>query len=151
MRCPHLFSITRCGVLSLAAASCWTPEPVKGGSSGGPPPGGSPMTDPAVVTSLDMTPSATIDNGSYLISGSISYTDDDDVVTAFEVQVPVLGKTYTFPAVQPYQSQAYGQPLSFTLSGDVPLTHAGPTNYYVILVNQSGAKSAPTMDTVDLQ
>jgi len=147
MQCPRFLAC----LLALASASCWTPEPVKGGSSGGPPPSGSPTTDPAVVTSLDMSPSAMIDNGSYLVAGSISYTDDDDVVTAFEVQVPVLGKTYTFPALEPYQSEAYGQPLSFTLSADVPLTHAGPTNYYVTLVNKSGAKSTPIMDTVDLQ
>ena len=55
-----------------------------------------------------LTPTA---NDTYLVSGSITFADDDDVVTGFQVEVPVIGKTYSFPADKPYVSSVRGPHL----------------------------------------
>lgn len=111
-------------------------------------------TDPPVIQSLNMSESAlgsVSTSATYTVFGSITYADDDDVVTAFQVEVPVLGHTYTFPFADPV-STAYGESISFPLSTDAPLGGAGATNYIVTLVNKSGVVSAPGPEqSVDLE
>jgi hypothetical protein len=111
-------------------------------------------TDPPVIESLNMSESAlgsASTTSTYTVFGSITYADDDDVVTAFQVEVPVLGHTYTFPLPDPV-STAYGESISFPLSTDAPLGGAGLTNYIVTLVNKSGAVSAAGPEqSVDLE
>jgi hypothetical protein len=111
-------------------------------------------TDPPVIQSLNMSESAlgsASTTAEYTVFGSITYADDDDVVTAFQVEVPVLGHTYTFPLADPV-STAYGESISFPLSTDPPLGGAGATNYIITLVNMSGVVSAPGPEqSVDLE
>jgi hypothetical protein len=110
-------------------------------------------TDPPVIVELDMTNSAltAAANDTYTVYGSISYTDDDDVVTGFQVYVPVVGHTYQFSVVGTPVSSAYGQPISFPLSADPPLGGAGETTYELSLVNGSGAVSQPSIQHADLE
>jgi hypothetical protein len=131
--------------------ACW---PTTGGSTSsgnGSTAAALPTTDPPVITDLSMSASVlTPTNGVYTVSGVITYSDDDDVVSKFQVQVPVLGKTYTFPVDNPVAA-GYGEPIAFTLSADAPLGGAGPTNYILTLVNSSGAVSAGVEESMDLE
>lgn len=135
-----------------ALLACWPTGGSTTGSGGSTAaPAGTGTTDPPVIESLDMNGGAlTPVNDIYTIFGSITYDDDDDVVTAFDVYVPVLGKTYTFPVANPV-SQGFGEPISFTLSADPPLGGAGPTNYELTLVNKSGSISAAVEKSMDLE
>jgi hypothetical protein len=148
----HSKSLVGLGAVALGlpfgVVACWPTTGGNGSSSSSTPT--APTTDPPVIQALDMTASASAVNGTYTITGSITYSDDDDVVTAIKVNVPVIGKTYTFAASQPYEATADAEPFEFTLSADVPLGGAGETDYIVTLVNQSGAVSAGVEETVDL-
>jgi hypothetical protein len=138
--------------LGLLGSACW-PTVGSGGSSSGSGAAAAPQTDPPVITSLDMTASASPVGAVYPIDGSITFTDDDDIVVSVQVYVYVIGKTYSFPVDAADQVPAVTPvtlPFSFTLSDDVPLGGAGPTNYTVTLVNKSGAMSEPVEATVDL-
>jgi hypothetical protein len=134
--------------LGLLAISCsnWPPS---GTDTNGTGTGAVPTTTPPVIDSLDMEASASAVNDVYTVIGSITYHDDDDVVVTVEVTVPVIGKTLTIPVTDP-SSEGAGEPFEFNLSADPPLGGAGPTNYSVVLVNKSGAVSAPYAATVDL-
>ena len=138
--------------VALASAACWPPTHGNGtsssSSSNNNSGGSTPATDPPVIQSLNLNASATNQGAIYEIDGVITFTDDDDVVVSFNVEVPVLGKTYNFPTSE--QMSGYGVPISFTVSSDVPLTSAGPTQFVITLINKSGAKSTPVAATVDL-
>jgi hypothetical protein len=136
--------------MPVALLACW---PTTGGTSTSSSGAAVPTTDPPVIQSLDMDNSALTPspNDTYLINGSITYTDDDDVVTGFQVEIPVIGKTYSFPADKPYVSTIAGSPISFTVSADPPLGGAGPTTYFLSLVNQGGAVSAASQQSMDLE
>jgi hypothetical protein len=120
-----------------------------GDSTSGASGGTAPTTDPPVITSLNMSASASATNDSYTVFGSISYSDDDDVVVSAQVHVYVTGQTLNIP-VDDQESNAYGVPFSFNLSADPPLGGAGPTDYTVTLTNKGGAVSAGIEETVDL-
>jgi len=138
--------------MPVVALACLVPNG-KGGSSSGSGTGpATPSTDPPVIQSLNMDNAALYPqaNNMYLVSGTITYADDNDVVSKFQVQVPVIGKTYTFDVPDP-AATAYGQPIAFTVSADPPLGGAGPTNYIVTLVNKSGAVSQGVEESMNLQ
>ncbi|HEY2511910.1 MAG TPA: hypothetical protein VGI39_13670 [Polyangiaceae bacterium] len=138
--------------VALASAACWPPthgNTSSSSSSSNNSGGSTPATDPPVIQSLNLNASATNQGAIYEIDGVITFTDDDDVVVAFDVEVPVLGKTYNFPTSDPSMS-GYGVPISFTVSSDLPLTSAGPTQFVITLINKSGAASSPVAATVDL-
>jgi hypothetical protein len=148
------------GLVSLATVALGVPVLAAGCFDGTGDDGSSPgtstswTTDPPVIQSLNMSESAlgsASTDVQYTVFGSITYSDDDDVVTAFQVEVPVLGHTYTFSLPDPV-STAYGESISFPLSTDPPLGGAGPTNYIISLVNKSGSVSAPGPEqSVDLE
>jgi hypothetical protein len=136
--------------LPVALVACW---PTTGGDGGSGSSSAAPTatTDPPVIQSLDMNGGAiTPVNDTYTVVGSITYEDDDDVVSTVQVNVPVIGKTYSIPVADP-ASTAAGEPFYFTVSADPPLGGAGPTNYIVTLVNKSGAISAGVEKSMDLE
>jgi hypothetical protein len=132
----------------LASACNWPPTSSNTGSSGA---GGSavPTSDPPILDALNMSATALVSGSEYIISGSITFhCDDDGVVSEILVNVPVIGKTITVTVND--QSSAVGEPFTFQLPDDVPLTGAGATTYIVTLVTKDGAKSTPADESVDL-
>lgn len=112
-----------------------------------------PQTAPPVIDSLDLASPALVsaDGAFYVISGSVTYHDDDDVIESGGVYVPVIGKTIPITIPPEYQTAiGAGIPLSFQVSDDIPLTHAGPTSFVVTFTNKSGAVSTGWNATVDL-
>jgi hypothetical protein len=89
-------------------------------------------------------------DGFYTLIGTISFHDDSDQAVHFiRVRVPVIGKTYDFPAGD--LASAIGAEFEMKLSDDVPLGGAGQTNYQVSLVDIEGDESTPVTETVYLQ
>jgi hypothetical protein len=137
--------------LSPSLACGWPPTGGSGSSSGG---GAATeaQTDPPVIQSLDMPASVSPMGAYYVVQGSITFSDDDDVVVSGGVYIPVIGKTIPVTIPSEYQqSNGYGTPFAFQVSDDVPLGGAGPTTYIVTLTNKSGAVSAGYQDSIDLQ
>jgi hypothetical protein len=157
---PHYFSFARAAsaaalatvALGLPLAACGWPNfggDAGAGTSSATP---APTTDPPAIVALNMSDSVVIaTNDTYTLTGYVTYSDDDDVVTEYQVYVPVIGHTYTYDFPQPYASNGYGQFISFTLSADPPLGGAGPTNYEIKLVNSGGAISQAVEESADLE
>jgi hypothetical protein len=147
------FAFRALAALGLAACN-WPTIGGSGssGSSGGTGNTAAPQTAPPVIDALDMPPSVSESGAFYVIQGSITYHDDDDVVVSASVHIPVIGKTIPVAIDPAYQTSAeYGIPFAFQVSDDVPLGGAGPTSYSVTLINKSGAQSQPFQETIDLQ
>jgi len=136
--------------MPFGVLACW-PGAQGSGSGSSSSTGPAATTDPPVIQALNMNGGIiTPVNDTYTVVGSITYSDDDDVVVTVQVDVPVVGHTYSFPVASPV-STADGEPFQFTVSADPPLGGAGPTNYIVTLVNKSGAISAPVEESMDLE
>jgi hypothetical protein len=139
--------------LALCVSACgWPPTGGSSSSSGGGTTATIPDTDPPVIQALDMPAAVTPTGAYYVVQGSITFSDDDDVVVSGGVYIPVIGKT--IPVSIPPQDQVsngYGTPFAFQVSDDVPLGGAGPTTYIVTLTNKSGAVSAGYQESIDLQ
>src|SRR5277367_2073947 len=102
--------------LGVSVAACGWPPTGSDAGSGATSATPAPTTDPPTIIALNMDDSALTSSGDqYTISGSVTYSDDDDVVTAYQVTVPVIGHTYTFDLPKPYASDGYGQYISFPL------------------------------------
>jgi hypothetical protein len=149
--------VIRSALLVLAltpgfAACGWPPTGGSGSSSGGGGAATAAETDPPVIQALDMPASVSPTGAYYVVQGSITFTDDDDVVVSGGVYIPVIGKTIPVTIPPEFQgSSGYGTPFAFQVSDDVPLGGAGPTTYVVTLTNKSGAVSAGYQESIDLQ
>jgi hypothetical protein len=140
-------------LLALALTACnWPTIGGSGsGSSGSSGNTAAPQTDPPVIDALNMPASVSESGAVYVIQGSITYHDDNDVVVSGSVFIPVIGKTIPVTIDPAYQTTAgYGVPFGFQVSDDVPLGGAGQTSYTVTLTNKSGATSAPTQESIVL-
>jgi hypothetical protein len=154
----RMTSFARLGPFALvltftpALASCW---PTGGGTTGSSSGGGkvtTPQTTPPVIDSLDLASPAAINGAFYVITGSITWHDADDVIESGSVYVPVIGKA--IPVTIPPEDQislGAGIPFGFQVSDDIPLGGAGPTTFIVTLTNKSGAVSVGWQATVDLE
>jgi hypothetical protein len=138
--------------LQLCACANWPPTTGGSGSSSG---GGStavPQTDAPVIDAINMPASVAESGNLYIVQGSITWHDDDDVVVSGAVYIPVIGKTIPVTIPSDYQqSDEYGIPFGFQVSDDVPLGGAGPTTYTVTLTNKGGAVSQAVQESIDLQ
>jgi hypothetical protein len=136
-------------IVGVVVAACNIPT-----GSGTAPSTGTPATpaasgDPPDFEAANMTASAAADsNGVYTIFGSLTYECDDDIVQTVQVDVPVLGKSYQYPANG--QSDAYGWPFSFPLAPN-GLLGPGDADYTLTLITKGGAQSTPMAETVTLQ
>jgi hypothetical protein len=139
--------------LGVPVVACgWPPTGSDDGGSGSTSAAPTPTTDPPTIVALNMNDSvATAVGDEYTLDGYVTYSDDDDVVTEYQVMVPVIGHTYTYPFPKPYASNGYAQYISFSLSADPPLGGAGATNYIITLVNSSGAVSQGSEQSADLE
>jgi hypothetical protein len=133
----------------LASACNWPPTSSNTGSSST----GTasvPTGDPPILDALNMSATALVSGSEYVVTGSITFhCDDDGVVSEILVNVPVIGKTITVTVND--EASAVGQPFTFQLPDDVPLTGAGATTYIVTLVTKGGAQSTPADESVILQ
>jgi len=149
---PMLHVIRALAIAGVFTAGCGWPYTSGSGSSSNPGNVGSatpPAGDAPVLQAANMVASVAPANGTYTISGFLTYSCDDDVVSTYRVTVPVLGKSYDQTA--PGLANAYGIAFSFTLSDDIPLTSAGPTTYEIILITSGGVQSTPDIESVNLQ
>ena len=152
MSYPARFALVAALFATPALVSCLPSTGGGTGSSSGGSTSKTPQTTPPVIDSLDLSSPAAVNGAFYVISGSITYHDDDDVIESGAVYVPVIGKTIPV-TIPPEDQQSFGAgiPFAFQVSDDVPLGGAGPTTFIVTLTNKSGAVSAGITATVDLQ
>jgi len=149
---PPMPLVTRAlAIASVLVAGCGWPYTSGSGSGSSPGTVGSatPAGDPPILQAANMTAAVAPASGLYTIFGTLTYTCDDDVVSTYRVTVPVVGKSYDYPA--PGLSDAYGTPFSFTLIDDVPFNGAGATTYEIILITKGGVQSTPDIESVVLQ
>ncbi len=147
-----LVALASVAVLVPASSLACFDATTAGSGSGTGTTGSVPSTSPPVIGEIDVPVAVTATGAYYIIDGSITYSDSDDVVTSGAVQVPVIGKTIPIAiAPQFQQMQGNGIPIQFQVSDDIPLGGAGPTTFIVTLTNSAGATSAPYDLTIDLQ
>jgi hypothetical protein len=108
---------------------------------------GSTRPAPPVIDSLTMPATATLGaSGTYDLTGTLHFHDDDDGVATLRVRLPALALSYdTMLAVH---FQRGDLPIALHFSASTP---KGDLEYQVNLIDLSGLESVPRTEHVTLQ